>query len=89
MGTKTRYLHLAAATAIALSATPGSPSRSAAIERKSSAAKAASSGHSEGHEAGTVSGTVRVIGAQTDQHGRRSRMFEDSSDADDERGSRH
>ena len=65
MGTKTRYLHLAAATAIALSATPGSPSRSAAIERKSSAAKAASSGHSEGHEAGTVSGTVRVIGAQT------------------------
>src|SRR5439155_776903 len=65
MGTKTRYLHLAAATAIALSATPGSPSRSAAIERKSSAAKADSSGHSEGHEAGTVSGTVRVIGAQS------------------------
>jgi len=31
MGTKTRYLHLAAATAIALSATPGSPSRSATV----------------------------------------------------------
>jgi plastocyanin len=62
MGTRTKYLHLIAATAFAFSTAPGSFRRTTATE--SSASKIATEAQTERPGEGTVSGTVLLAGSQ-------------------------